>query len=91
MKANEPGTAISLTSLRVGQSARIAGFNGSSAFDLRLLDLGFVPGSTVRVRRFSPLRDPIEYEIRNSRICLRRSEASRILVTATPLESPESG
>jgi Fe2+ transport system protein FeoA len=46
----------------------------------RLLDLGFTPGSRVRVVRRAPLGDPVEYELRGSRICLRRSEAERIRV-----------
>ncbi len=69
-----------LSSLAVGQSARIASLRATTPFELRLLELGFVPGSTVTVRRSSPLQDPIEYEVRHNRICLRRSEAARILV-----------
>lgn len=71
---------FALSTLAVGQSARIADLSGNSSFEQRLLELGFVPGTVVRVRRSSPLADPVEYEVRYNRICLRRSEAARILV-----------
>jgi ferrous iron transport protein A len=46
----------------------------------RLLDLGFVPGTRVRVLRRAPLGDPTVYELRGTQLCLRRSEAVRVLV-----------
>lgn len=76
----EKNGTVSLSTLREGRRARIVALRGATSFDMRLLELGFVPGSLVLVRRNSPLRDPVEFEVRNSRICLRRSEAERILV-----------
>jgi Fe2+ transport system protein FeoA len=55
----------------------------SSPIGRRLLDLGFTPGSRLRVVRRAPLGDPVEYELRGSRICLRRGEAERIRVDPT--------
>jgi Fe2+ transport system protein FeoA len=46
----------------------------------RLLDLGFIPGTDVAVVRRAPLGDPVEYELRGCRVCLRRSEAERIQI-----------
>ena len=46
----------------------------------RLLDLGFVPGTRVRVLRRAPLGDPTVYELRGTQLCLRRSEAARVWV-----------
>lgn len=71
---------LSLASLKPGQQARVASVNTEDLFGRRLRDLGFVPGSRVYVRRQAPLKDPMEYEIRNSRVCLRRKEAQSILV-----------
>jgi ferrous iron transport protein A len=58
----------------------VAAVDGSSAIGRRLLDLGFVPGTEVRVVRRAPLGDPVEYELRGYRLCLRRSEALQIRV-----------
>jgi len=54
----------------------------------RLLDLGFVPGTRVRVVRRAPLGDPTLYELRGTQLCLRRSEAARVRVRALPPGSP---
>ena len=40
------------------------------------------PLVAVVVIRRAPLGDPVEYELRGCRICLRRSEAERIRVRA---------
>ena len=52
----------------------------------RLLDLGFLPETEIRVVRRAPLRDPIVFYLRGGQICLRRSEAARIRVLAADAE-----
>ena len=44
------------------------------------MELGFVRGEKVRVIKNAPLRDPIEYEIMQSHVSLRRVEAQHIEV-----------
>ncbi len=46
----------------------------------RLEDLGLLPRTRIRVLRRAPLGDPVLYELRGYRLCLRRSEAARIRV-----------
>ena len=70
----------SLADLEPGAGARVAAVEEGSPIGRRLLDLGFVPGTEVRVVRRAPLGDPVEYELRGTRLCLRRSEARRIRV-----------
>jgi len=69
-----------LADLPPGSVARIAAVDPQSPIGRRLLDLGFVPGTQVRVVRRAPLGDPVEYELRGYRVCLRRSEALRVEV-----------
>lgn len=71
---------MSLARLPVGTAAVIESVADGSPISLRLLDLGFVPGTTVRVLRRAPLGDPTLYELRGAQLCLRRSEAERIQV-----------
>ena len=80
--SNESPT-VTLAELRPGQSGEVVEVGRGARFRQRLSDLGFVPGSVVRVRRQAPLKDPVEYEVRNSRVCLRRSEAAVIGVLLT--------
>lgn len=69
-----------LSALLPGQVAVIESVDCTSSVGRRLMDLGFVKGSAVRVVRRAPLRDPVEYEIRGTRICLRGTESELIRV-----------
>lgn len=48
----------------------------------RLMDLGFVPGSLVEVEIRSPFSDPTAYRIKGGLIALRKSQASKIQISA---------
>lgn len=71
---------LPLGQLEPGDSAHIVELYEAGPIDTRLLELGFVPGTAVRMVRRAPLGDPILYELRGCQIGLRRSEAQRILV-----------
>ncbi|MDY0091119.1 MAG: ferrous iron transport protein A [Candidatus Vecturithrix sp.] len=47
----------------------------------RLLDMGFIEGTCVKVIRNAPLMDPLDIEIRGYLIALRRHEAKGVEVT----------
>lgn len=72
-----------LASLAPGREAAIERVDTSTAVGRRLLDLGFAPGTRVRVVRRAPMGDPVAYELRGYRICLRRAEAALVQVSAT--------
>ena len=80
MNATLP-TTMPLARLAPGQSAEVKAVDGTSPIGRRLLELGFRPGTRLRVIRRAPLGDPTTYELRGSRFCLRRAEAERIAVT----------
>lgn len=69
---------MSLADLRPGESAVIREVGGQRAFRRRLLELGFLPGTTVTLLRVAPLRDPIELLVRGGSLSIRRAEASCI-------------
>ena len=70
-----------LNELKEGETAIVVGVKGNSDFRKRILEMGFVAGSTVKVVKKAPLQDPIEYEIMGYHISLRRSEAKLIEIT----------
>lgn len=72
--------ALSLVEVPVGAKAVVTSVQDAGAVGRRLLDLGFVPETGVRLVRHAPLGDPSEYELRGTRLCLRRSEAALVLV-----------
>jgi Fe2+ transport system protein FeoA len=74
------GEPVPLTRLAPGARGVIEAVDGTNRIGRRLLDLGFAPHTPVRVVRRAPLGDPVSYELRGTRICLRSSEAARVLV-----------
>ena len=72
--------AVPLTDLPPGSSAVIERVDPGLPSGQRLLDLGFVPATRVRVLRRAPLGDPVAYEVRGTQLCLRMSEARHIWV-----------
>jgi ferrous iron transport protein A len=77
-----------LNQLRPGQTAKVTDVQATGLLGRRLLDLGFVPGTEVRVERAGPLGDPRSYQIRSSRFALRSHQAQQILVRPQPPTAP---
>lgn len=73
-----------LSDLAVGQSARVATVSGADEVSCRLLEMGLTPGVTIRVLGTAPWGDPIEIELRNYRLSLRKSEAALVEVEPEP-------
>ncbi|MDD9944687.1 MAG: FeoA family protein [Myxococcales bacterium] len=71
-----------LSDLSVGESARVLRLEGPRLFRRRLMELGLVPGTEVEVVNVAPLGDPIELEVRDCRLSIRRDEGEQILVSA---------
>lgn len=69
-----------LADLRAGDRARIRAVRGSGLLRRRLLEMGFVSGTELRVVRIAPLADPMEVELHGYHLSLRRSEAGTVLV-----------
>jgi ferrous iron transport protein B len=71
---------MKLSDLKTGERAVIVKVYGHGSFRKRIIEMGFVKGSKVKVILNAPLRDPIEYEIIGYKISLRREEADKIEV-----------
>ncbi len=69
-----------LSRLLPGQSGRIVTVQGEPQLALRILELGLVCGTPVRLLRSAPLGGPIEVEIDGAFLSLRRGEADAITV-----------
>lgn len=78
----------SLDHVPVGTTVTVTGLRErTSAVGQRLADLGFLPGTPLRVIRRAPLGDPTVFELRGYQICLRRAETALVdvaSVTADP-------
>jgi len=71
----------SLADLPLGQHAEIMSIDCERRLSRRLMEMGLLPGTRVRVVRVAPLGDPIELRVRNYSLSLRRAEAAKIAVS----------
>ena len=76
-----------LSELSPGERGRVVRIEDETSIGRRLWDLGLIPDTPVLVVRRAPLGDPVEYELRGYRLCLRASEAARVVVRIE-LEEP---
>jgi ferrous iron transport protein A len=55
---------------------------GARGFRRRLLEMGLVPGTEVKIVGRAPLGDPLELEVGGGRLSIRKAQAAAILVSA---------
>ena len=68
-----------LSDLKIGESGVIHSFENDEIF-LKLMEMGCIPGETIRVEQIAPLGDPIAIDIKGFILSLRKSEAKKIRV-----------
>jgi len=69
---------LSLTQLPLRTPCSVVAVRGIRSVRRRLLELGLVPGTRLEVLGVSPLGDPLELEVRGSRLSIRKKEAQLI-------------
>jgi len=73
-----------LRNLSPGSSARLVQVGGERGFRRRLMELGLLPGTDVRVVRSVDVGGLVELEVRGCHVSLRQSEAQELLVEPLP-------
>ena len=68
-----------LSEMKVGKTAIIREFENDDIF-LKLMEMGCMPGETVRVDQMAPLGDPISITVSGYHLSLRLNEAEMIWV-----------
>jgi ferrous iron transport protein A len=63
-----------------GSDFRVVSLTAQGSERLRLLDLGFVPGTPIQRLRTGPLGDPVAYLVRGTVIALRIEQAQTVEV-----------
>ena len=71
---------MTLDKLPLGQEAVITAVGGEGALRCRLLDMGLIPKTRVRVEKVAPLGDPLELRVRGYSLSLRKEDAGKIAV-----------
>ncbi|GIW71919.1 MAG: iron transporter FeoA [Planctomycetota bacterium] len=80
MGAGEPARGAQLSEMGPGQGGVVLEVNGAGLARRRLLEMGFVAGTPVRVVRRAPLGDPLEVDVGGYRLSLRRELAAHIRI-----------
>ena len=80
-------TYLKLSDMPTGGECVVVKVHGHGSFRNRIVEMGFVRGVRVKVVKNAPLHDPIEYELMNTHISLRRSESELIEVVGYAVES----
>lgn len=71
---------MTLDQMKIGQEAVIASVGGNGALRCRLLDMGLIPHTRVKLQKVAPMGDPIEIHIRGYELTLRVEDANKITV-----------
>ena len=73
---------MTLAELTLGARATVDQVGGERTVRRRLLELGLLPQTEIRLMHVAPLGDPLSLRIRNTTLSIRRAEAEQILITA---------
>ncbi len=71
---------MTLDDLSLGQRAKVLEIAGDDSITARIMEMGLTPGCETCLIGTAPLGDPIEIQVRNYRLSLRKSEAARISI-----------
>jgi len=69
-----------LRNTRVGETVTVVRLNGDGAVKRRIMDMGITKGVELFIRKVAPLGDPIEVNVRNYELSLRKADADMIEV-----------
>ena len=72
--------AAMLDMIPAGHEAKVLRVVGKVGIKRKLLDMGIVPGVTIRVERVAPMGDPIDVVVRGYHLSLRKAEAASVIV-----------
>ena len=72
---------MTLATLNNGERGKVVALKGDNAVSKRLMEMGIVPGVSLRVIKSAPFGDPLEIRVLGYNLAVRKSEASQIEIT----------
>jgi ferrous iron transport protein A len=78
---------MNLADAPLGITVTVETVGGQGSFRRRLLELGLLPGTPVRLMGVAPLGDPIELLVRGASLSIRRADASVVTVSMSHRQS----
>ncbi len=92
LRANESparDTPARLDRVPVGGRARVLRVECERGTARRLMEMGLLPGTDVRVVRVAPMGCPMELRVRDSALSIRRADAALVGIEALPLQAAQ--
>lgn len=72
---------MKIRDLKLGNRARVAGYEkGNSQYRTKLLSMGLTRGVEITLTKIAPMGDPVELEVRDFHLSLRKSEADILIL-----------
>lgn len=72
---------MNLSQAEVNKSYRVDKITGKGPLKRRIMDMGITKNTTIFVRKFAPLGDPIQITVRGYELSLRKADAELVEVT----------
>lgn len=73
------GEKCNLAELQVGQTAKVLKLNEEDkAIRRHLLDMGVTRGTKITIKKIAPMGDPIDIQLRDYELCLRKEDLRKI-------------
>ncbi|MBQ3281331.1 MAG: ferrous iron transport protein A [Eubacterium sp.] len=69
-----------LNEIHVGETAKVLKIHGEGPVKRRIMDMGITRGVEIYVRKVAPLGDPMELNVRNYELSVRKADAEIIEV-----------
>ena len=70
-----------LRNAALGETVTVVKLHGDGAIKRRIMDMGITKGVELFVRKVAPLGDPIEINVRNYELSLRKADADLIEIS----------
>ena len=79
---------MTLTNLPIGESAKVIAVTENNQITRRLMEMGIVPGVSVKMIKSAPFGDPLEIRVRGYHLAMRKSEADQIEIQSLDSQIP---
>lgn len=67
---------MKISDMKLGDVAEIIGYNeGNATYRAKILALGLITGTKIKLINVAPLGDPVEFSLRGYHLSLRRDES----------------
>lgn len=74
------GIRMTLREAKVGMTVKVVKVYGEGPVRRRIMDMGITRGQLIYVRKVAPLGDPVEINIRNYELSVRKADCEMIEV-----------